>query len=151
MPKFQSRRVVRHSPDQMFRLVADVERYPEFVPLCDRLQVRGRKDLGDGREILIANMTVAYKLVRETFTSKVTLDPAQSLIVAEYLDGPFQHLENRWTFIDKDGDCIVDFYIDYEFRSRALGVLMGAMFDKAFRKFSDAFEQRAGLIYADKS
>ncbi|WP_350334027.1 type II toxin-antitoxin system RatA family toxin [Coralliovum pocilloporae] len=147
MPKFQSRKLVRHTPDEMFRLVADVERYPEFVPLCDRLQVRGRKVQDDGREILIANMTVAYKLVRETFTSKVTLDPAQKLIVAEYLDGPFEHLENRWTFLETEGGCHVDFYIDYEFRSKALGILMGAMFDKAFRKFSDAFEQRAGLVY----
>jgi coenzyme Q-binding protein COQ10 len=131
----------------MFDLVADVENYPRFVPLCESLVVRLRRPLEEGREVLVADMTVAYAVFRETFTSKVTLDKAADTILVEYLDGPFKHLENRWTF-KPDGDgCVVGFWINYEFKSRALGALMGAMFDKAFRKFAEAFEQRADVVY----
>lgn len=132
----------------MFNLVADVEKYPEFVPLCQSLHVRGRRELEGGRVILVADMTVAYKMFKETFTSRVELRNEECSILVEYLDGPFKHMENRWTFSQADnGGCTVGFYIDYEFKSRTLGSLMGAMFDKAFRKFSNAFEQRADVIY----
>lgn len=132
----------------MFRLVADVERYPEFVPLCQDLHVRGRKELDDGRTVLVADMTVAYKLFKETFTSRVELNPDERTILVEYLDGPFKHLENKWTFEDTgEKTCKVGFYISYEFRSRTLGSLMGVMFEKAFRRFSSAFENRADEVY----
>jgi len=132
----------------MFDLVADVEQYPKFVPLCQALHVRGRKDLGEGREILVADMTVAYKMFKETFTSRVDLQPEENTILVEYLDGPFKHMENRWTFEDSGEDlCTIGFYINYEFKSRTLGSLMGAMFDRAFRKFSSAFEARANQVY----
>ena len=132
----------------MFRLVADVEQYPEFVPLCQDLQVRGRKELEDGRSVLVADMTVAYKLFKETFTSRVELNPEARTILVEYLDGPFKHLENRWTFEETgEASCNVGFFISYEFRSKTLGALMGAMFERAFRKFSSAFEQRANEVY----
>ncbi|WP_249689772.1 type II toxin-antitoxin system RatA family toxin [Stappia sp. WLB 29] len=148
MPSFQTVHKVAHSSDDMFALVADVEKYPEFVPLCEKLQVRGRKDLGGGREVLVADMTVAYKLFRETFTSRVTLEPANRRILVEYLDGPFRHLENVWTFKPLGEDaCEVGFDISYEFKSRTLSALMSAMFDRAFRKFSDAFEARADVVY----
>jgi len=148
MPSFQTTHKVGHSAEDMFALVADVEKYPEFVPLCEALHVRGRRDLDEGRSLLIADMTVAYKLFRETFTSRVTLDPAQNQILVEYLDGPFRHLENRWTFTPIDeGASEVGFFISYEFKSRALSTLMSAMFDRAFRKFSDAFEARADRVY----
>ncbi|WP_316862538.1 type II toxin-antitoxin system RatA family toxin [uncultured Cohaesibacter sp.] len=149
MPKFQTRHKARHSVSQMYGLVADIERYPEFVPLCEALTIRGRQDRQDG-SIMVADMVVAYKVVRESFTSKVTLSPKRNEILAEYLDGPFKHLENRWTFEAVDGEpdaCHVSFFIDYEFKNRVLAGLMGSMFDKAFRKFSTAFEQRADLIY----
>ncbi|SNY93657.1 coenzyme Q-binding protein COQ10 [Cohaesibacter sp. ES.047] len=149
MPKFQTRHKVNHSAQQMYALVADIERYPEFVPLCQHLSVRGRHTAPNG-EILVADMTVAYKMIRESFTSKVTLTPQNNQIVAEYLDGPFKHLENRWTFEPIEGETdksIIVFYIDYEFKSRILAGLMGAMFDKAFAKFTTAFERRADLIY----
>lgn len=148
MPSFQTTRRVRHSASEMFDLVADVENYPKFVPLCESLVVRVRRPLDDGREVMVADMTVAYTLVRETFTSKVTLDRPKNEILVEYLDGPFRHLENRWTFrpVD-DGHSDVGFWISYEFKSRTLGALMGAMFDKAFRKFSEAFEARADQVY----
>jgi len=148
MPSFSSSHKVNHTADDMFRLVADVERYPEFVPLCQGLHVRGRKELDDGRTVLVADMTVAYKLFKETFTSRVELKPAERKIQVEYLDGPFKHLENTWTFEQaKEGGSTVGFYISYEFRSRTLGSLMGVMFDKAFRKFSSAFEERADQVY----
>lgn len=148
MPQFETRHVVQHSPGRMFDLVADVERYPEFVPLCEALHVRGRRDNDDGTSILVADMTVAYKLFRETFTSRVTLVPHKGEILVEYLDGPFRHLENRWTFRPRGEDaCEVGFYINYEFKSRTLSTLMSAMFDRAFRKFSTAFEERADHVY----
>ncbi len=147
MPSFSSQRRVRHSPEQMFDLVADVERYPEFLPLCEALKVRRRSAAEDGTEVLLADMSVGYKAIRESFTSRVTLDRAGRRILVEYVEGPFRHLENRWTF-EPDGEgCRVGFAIDYEFRSRTLGLLMGAMFDKAFRRFAEAFEQRADRIY----
>jgi coenzyme Q-binding protein COQ10 len=147
MPSFQSNRPVRHAPDKMFDLVADVEAYPRFVPLCENLTVRLRRPIEGGREVMVADMTVAYALFRETFTSKVTLDRGNSTILVEYLDGPFRHLENRWTFKPDGEGCIIGFWITYEFKSRALGALMGAMFDKAFRRFSEAFEARADAVY----
>jgi len=148
MPSFSSNHKVTHKADDMFRLVADVEKYPQFVPLCRDLHVRGRKELDNGNTVLIADMTVAYKLFKETFTSRVELRPDERTILVEYLDGPFKHLENKWTFEElEEGGSTVGFYISYEFRSRTLGSLMGVMFDKAFRKFSSAFEERADQVY----
>ena len=149
MPSFRNERRVRHRSDQMFDLVADVERYPEFVPLCTGLRVRSRRPDPHGRETVLAEMSVGYKMIRERFTSRVLLDKPRLRVVVEYIDGPFSHLENIWTFRDEaePGRSLVTFFIDYEFRSRTLGILMGSMFDAAFRKFADAFEQRADKLY----
>ncbi len=148
MPSFHTVKRVPHSPVQMFDLVADVEKYPQFVPLCESLRVRRRSQSGEGVEILVADMSVGYKSIRETFTTRVTLDRARLRIDVEYIDGPFRFLENRWKFL-KHGEngCDVDFHIAYEFRNFALGMLMGAMFDRAFRKFTTAFETRAREVY----
>jgi coenzyme Q-binding protein COQ10 len=147
MPSFRTTRRVRHRPEQMFDLVADVEKYPLFLPLCEGLRVRSRVQGEGGRETLIADMTVGYKAIRETFTSKVTLDRTALKIAVAYLDGPFKALDNLWSFKPDGEGCLVEFFISYEFRSRTLGMLMGAMFDRAFRKFSEAFERRAGVVY----
>ena len=148
MPQFSNKRRVRHSADRMFDLVADVERYPQFVPLCQSLKVRQRTANADGTEVVIADMTVAFQLVQESFTSRVTLDRANRKIMVEYLKGPFSKLENRWTFEPKSDDaCDVGFFIAYEFKNRMLAVLMGAMFDAAFQRFAAAFEKRADAIY----
>jgi len=148
MPRFSSKRRVRHAAQQMFDLVADVERYPEFVPLCQSLRVRQRTTKDDGTEVIVADMTVSFKLVRESFTSKVTLDRSNLKILVEYLRGPFSNLENRWTFESKsDTECDVGFFLSYEFKSRVLAMLMGSMFDTAFGRFSAAFEKRADVIY----
>ena len=147
MPEFRTTRRVAHSPEKMFDLVADVERYPEFVPFCERLTVRRRQREG-GREIAVADMTIGYKLVRETFTSKVTFDRQALEIQADYLDGPFRSMENRWTFRPlPDGGSEIRFLIAYEFRSRTLAILMGALFDRAFRMFVHAFEMRADKLF----
>ena len=136
----------------MFDLVADVEKYPQFVPLCSALKLRSRTPKSDGVTVVISEMTVAYKLIHQTFTSRVTLDHANLKIMVEYLDGPFSRLQNRWTFHATGEDsCAIEFYIDYEFKSRTLAMLMGAMFDTAFRKFAVAFEKRADEIYGRKS
>ncbi|GAA3856480.1 type II toxin-antitoxin system RatA family toxin [[Pseudomonas] carboxydohydrogena] len=148
MPQFSNKRRVRHSASQMFDLVADVERYPQFVPLCQSLKVRQRTQNPDGTETIVADMGVSFQLVRENFTSRVTLDRANLKIMVEYLKGPFSRLQNRWTFEPKSEDaCDVNFFIAYEFRSRMLAVLMGAMFDAAFQKFASAFEKRADAVY----
>ncbi|KSV95245.1 type II toxin-antitoxin system RatA family toxin [Sinorhizobium sp. GL28] len=147
MPHFETNHVVKHTADQMFDLVADVEHYPAFLPLCEALTVRTRKER-DGKVLLLADMTVGYKAIRETFTTQVLLNRAERAIEVKYIDGPFKYLDNRWRFEPAgEGQSIVHFYIDYEFKSRILGALMGSMFDRAFRMFSDAFEKRADSIY----
>ena len=148
MPQFSTTRRVQHSASDMFDLVADVERYPEFVPLCKSLVVRKRTQESEGREVIVADMTIAYKLIRETFTSRVTLNRQKLEILVEYLEGPFQRMNNHWSFHPLDGKaCEVEFFIAYEFRSRMFTALMGAVFDAAFRRFAAAFERRADEVY----
>jgi coenzyme Q-binding protein COQ10 len=147
MPKFETTRHVRHSPEEMFALVADVERYPEFVPMCERLAVRSRRERA-GVTLIVADMTVGYKALSETFTSQVVLRPDLHRIETRNVEGPFRHLENRWVFEQAaDGGTDVRFAIEYEFKSRMLGAVMGSMFDRAFRMFAEAFEARADKIY----
>ena len=149
MPHFETRRHVKHSSERMYNLVADVERYPEFLPLCEGLTIRSKKER-DGKTLMIADMTVGYKAFRETFTTQVLLKPEEHAIDVKYLDGPFKYLDNRWRFEPtEDGGCSVYFFIDYEFKSRILGAVMGSMFDRAFRMFAEAFEARADKIYTD--
>jgi coenzyme Q-binding protein COQ10 len=148
MPRFSTKRRVRHSASAMFDLVADVERYPDFVPLCEALRVRERTADDGGRQVIIADMTVAYKFIRESFTSRVTLDRGKLTILVEYLEGPFRRMNNHWSFHPLDSEtCEVEFFLAYEFRSRTLGLLMGSVFDAAFRRFAVAFERRADEVY----
>ena len=149
MPQFSTKHRARHAAADMFDLVADVERYPEFVPFCRALKVRTRIPQQEGVEVVVANMTIAYKFVHETFTSRVTLDRPNLQILVEYLEGPFSRLENRWTFhATGERTCEVEFFISYEFKSRTFGLLMGSMFDLVFRRMAAAFERRADVIYA---
>jgi coenzyme Q-binding protein COQ10 len=149
MPSFRTTRRVPFTPRQMFDLVADVARYPEFLPLCEALVVRsrGREEEAD---ILTADMTVGYKAIRETFTSRVRLDADRSEVAAAGVPGamgPFSRLENRWQFRAAPGGCDVDFSIAYELRSAMLQMLVGALFDRAFRRYTEAFEERARVVY----
>src|ERR1700756_5290406 len=111
MPQFSTKRRVRHSASEMFDLVADVERYPQFVPLCQSLRVRKRESLADGKEVIVADMTVAYKFIHETFTSRVTLEREKLEILVEYLQGPFQKMHNRWSFRPAgERSCDIEFF-----------------------------------------
>ena len=146
MPAFDTTRRVQHSATQMFDLVSDVEAYPLFLPLCKSLRVLRRTVEGD-TEVFVAEMQVGYKAIRETFKTRVACDRAREHILVEYIDGPFRYLKNSWAFRDAEQGSNVDFHIEYEFKSRMLGLVMGGMFDQAFRRFADAFERRADEVY----
>jgi len=149
MHVYEIKHPVAHSADDMFKLVADVESYPKFLPLCEALKLK-RRENRDGKEVLMTTMVVGYKLIRESFTTEVILDSDARTIVVHYLDGPFSYLENRWTFRPLTSkSCEIDFYIAYSFRSRLLERLMGGLFDKAVRKYTTAFEERADAIYGE--
>jgi coenzyme Q-binding protein COQ10 len=148
MPRFSTTRRVRHSASDMFDLVADIEHYPEFVPLCRSIRLSQRRTIGEGVETLRSEMTVAYKMISETFVTRVTLDKPRLQIHVQYLEGPFRLLENRWSFRPLGENASeVEFFISYEFKSRMLELVMGSVFDTAFRKFADAFEQRADAVF----
>lgn len=149
MPRFETTRRVAFTPSQMFDLVADVERYPEFLPLCEGLRVLSRDDRGP-LPVIVAAMDVGYKAIRETFTSRVTLDRPAMKVSADLIDGPFQKLANRWTFTEVSGGCDVVFLIDYEFKSMMLQLLVGSVFEQAFGRFTEAFEARAAVVYGRK-
>ena len=148
MPQFEMTRRVQHRAENMYALVADVEKYPQFLPMCEALTIRSRKEK-DGKTLLLADMTVGYKLIKETFTTQVLLKPDDVVIDVKYVDGPFRYLDNKWAFHSRDEGraCDVEFFVDYVFKSRALGLIMGSMFEIAFRKFTEAFEKRADEIY----
>jgi coenzyme Q-binding protein COQ10 len=151
VPQFSTKRRVRHTASDMFDLVADVEKYPQFVPLCSAIKIKSHAAKGDGVTVMVSDMKVANKLIRQTYASRVTLDRPGLKIVVEYLDGPFSRMQNRWTFHPAGENlCDVEFFIDYEFKSRTLAMLMGAMFDTAFRRFAAAFEKRADEIFGRK-
>ena len=151
MPSFRSGRVVRHSPQQMFDLVADCDKYPEFLPLCVGMKTRPRGQDSAGNDIVLAEMEVGYKAIRERFATRNTLDRTALKIIVEYVEGPFSRLRNVWNFVPDGGGCKVEFYIEYEFRSRLLAILMGSMFDAVFRTFASAFEARADKIYGERA
>lgn len=153
MPSFQTSRFVAHNAIEMFDLVADVERYPDFLPYCEGLVVRARRTQEDGKEVVIADMTVGYKFVRETFTSRILMNRDLRQIDVAATEGPFRSLTNTWRFIDQDVNSArqagseVNFEIAWEFKSKLLGNLVGSLFDRAFRKYADAFEARAKDVY----
>jgi coenzyme Q-binding protein COQ10 len=150
MHVYETKHPVAHSADDMFALIANVDDYPKFLPLCEDLKIT-RRERQDGNEVVIATMVIGYKLIRESFTTKVNIDSSSRTILVEYLDGPFAFLENRWRFHPLDaGTCEVEFYIAYSFRSHMLELLMGGLFAKAVRKYTAAFEGRADAIYGRK-
>ncbi len=146
----RTRTEVPFSAAQMFALVADIERYPDFLPWCAALRITGKRMEGE-REIILADMIVAYRVFRERFTSRVNLDPAKNAIEAEYVDGPFRTLTTNWRFADLDhGGSLIDFFIEFEFRSILLQATAGAVFEKAFSKMSEAFVERAKAVYGER-
>lgn len=141
MPTHAERRLLPYNPRQLFDLVADIERYPEFLPWCVGVRVLRR----DGA-IVNAELMVGFKMIREKFTSEVRLQP-HSQINVRYLDGPFRHLVNQWIFEPHPHGCTIDFHIDFEFRSRLMRTLMEPLFHEAVRRMVHAFDIRAGSLY----
>jgi coenzyme Q-binding protein COQ10 len=147
VPHFTTTRDLGHSAAEMFALVADVEAYPEFVPLCSAMEVESREPDGSV-ETIVARMTVSYSLFHETFVSRVVLDKEALAITVDGMDGPFSYLKSVWRFEATGGNgSRIVFTIDYEFRSRALGLVLGAVFDRGFKRFAAAFERRANWLY----
>jgi coenzyme Q-binding protein COQ10 len=150
MSVFQAKRRIHHSADAMFDLVADVERYSQFVPLCVRHAIRSRERRGE-TEILMTDMTVACGIWRESFISRVTLDRPNGCILVDSTDGPLRRLQTRWTFQSlSGGSCDVGFHLSYELASRTLALLVGPVFDAAFGRFVQAFERRADSVYGNR-
>lgn len=148
MPKLDKKHIVNHSAEDMYQLVCDVENYPKFVPLCQSLTVKSTKER-NGKMLMMADMTMAYKMLSETFTTQVLMNHEALQIDVKYIEGPFKHLDNQWKFKDIDGGkCEVSFLLEYELRSKMLAMAAGAVFDIAFGKFVDAFEKRADEVYA---
>jgi coenzyme Q-binding protein COQ10 len=142
VPIHAEQRVVAHTPEQLYGLVADVERYPEFLPWCLAARIRKREDAR-----LVADLVIGFRMIRERFTSHVALDEANRRIDVVYAEGPFKHLENHWRFEEHEDGCLIDFYVDFEFRSKLMQTLMEALFHEAVRRMVGAFEARARELY----
>jgi len=143
MPTHAEQRHLPYTADQLFHLVADVESYPRFLPWCRAARITKRQG-----NSFWADLIISFRVYRERFGSKVTLHPEERLIDVDYTDGPFRYLNNHWKFVDaEDGGCIVDFYVDFEFRNRMLQNLIGLLFNEAVRRMVAAFESRAAELY----
>lgn len=142
MPTHAERRVLPYTPQQLYDLVADVERYPEFLPWAVACRIRKKQD-----NVIWADLVIGFKLIRERFTSKVTLHPEKLAIHVEYVEGPFHHLNNHWVFEPHPDGCTVDFYVDFEFRNKVLQTIIGALFNEAVKRMVAAFETRAKQLY----
>jgi len=146
MPSHSEKRPLPYSAAQMYDLVADIGKYPEFLPWCSGARLRGERQVA-GSRVLEADLIISFKLFRERFTSRVTLHPETGKIEVEYLDGPFKYLVNHWHFIPTESGCIVDFHVDFEFRSKVLQAVIGVVFGEAMRRIVGAFEARAKALY----
>lgn len=144
MPTHAEVRVLPYKPEQLFELVADVESYPEFLPWCVAARIKKREG-----ETIVADLVVGFKMLRERFTSKVTLDRPQRRIDVVYQEGPFKYLNNHWIFEPRGSGTALDFYVDFEFRSRLLQTLMQPLFQEAVKRMVGAFEARAKKLYTN--
>ncbi|MEX0923830.1 MAG: type II toxin-antitoxin system RatA family toxin [Rhodovibrionaceae bacterium] len=142
MPTHAEERIVPFQPQQMYDLVADVDSYPDFLPWCVGARVRER-----GERLIVADLMIGYKMIRERFTSRVTLQPEDRRIDVRYIEGPFKYLENHWIFKQHPEGCLIDFYVDFEFKSRFLQRVVQPFFNEAVKRMVRAFETRAGQLY----
>lgn len=143
MPTHAEKRTLPYTPEQLFALVADVEKYPQFLPWCLSCRILRR----DGNT-MFADLVIGYGLVREKFTSKVVMDEPGTIRV-EYMHGPLKYLSNKWDFIrNPDGTCTIDFYVDFEFKNAVFQKLMGVFFNELVRRMVGAFEERAKALYS---
>jgi coenzyme Q-binding protein COQ10 len=140
-------KILPFKPDEIFELVGDVAKYPEFLPWCTGARVRDKQKTSTG-ETMIADLMIGFKMVREKFTSRVTLDRPDLRIDVEYIQGPFKHLKNHWNFsATASGQCRIDFHLEFEFSSVLLQKLIGVLFHEAVRRMVAAFEARAHQLY----
>lgn len=147
MPTHAEKRHMPYTADQMYKLVADIGSYPQFLPWCSAARERSRTPDGP-REVIEADLVISFKVFRERFGSRVTLHPDESRIDVEYLDGPFKFLINHWKFTPAaDGGCDVDFFVDFEFKSAILQKIIGVVFTQAMQRIVAAFESRAKTLY----
>ncbi len=142
MPTHSETRLLPYTPEQVYALVADVERYPEFLPWCLACRISKR----ESPTSFTADLVVGFKMVREQFTSRVTLKPIEEITVT-YLSGPFEHLTNEWKFAPAEGGTSVHFYLSFEFKSKLLQALIGLLFEEAVHRMVSAFEARAAKLY----
>ncbi|HAK63798.1 MAG: type II toxin-antitoxin system RatA family toxin [Pseudomonadota bacterium] len=148
MPRHEQKRLLPFTCDQMFDLVADIPRYPEFLPWCAGARITRRERLGNGQEVVLADLIIGYKAFRGTYTSRVVLDRAAGQIRVDHERGPFRHLHNQWIFLPQaDGSCEVDFVIDFEFSNPVIRRLMDLVFTEAVSRMVQAFEARALALY----
>ena len=150
MPTHSETRIMPYTAQQMYDLIADVGSYPQFLPWCAASRIRKRTPKGD-TEIIEAELVISFKVFREGFGSRVTLSPKVRKIDVEYLDGPFKYLNNHWVFTDCDGGCAVDFFVDFEFKSKILQSIIGVVFVEAMQRIVGAFEARADSLYNSES
>ena len=148
MPTHSETRKLPYTAEQMYALVADVAKYPEFLPWCSAARIRSRKDKGD-HEVMEADLVISFKVFRERFGSRVTLWPEKRRIDTEYLDGPFKYLRSYWIFHDAEGGCEVEFFVDFEFRNAILQKIIGVVFTEAMHRIVRAFESRAAALYGE--
>ena len=146
MPRHAETRVLPHTARQMYDLVADVARYPEFLPWTAAARIRSVTPEGD-HAVMLADLVVSFKVFRERFGSRVTLWSDQMRIDTEYIDGPFHHLLSCWQFRDVPGGCEVAFEVDFEFRNKLLQGAAGLFFNEAMHQIVRAFERRAKVLY----
>ena len=146
MPTHSDQKFLPYTPEQMYALVADVATYPEFLPWCAAARIRSRKAIENG-EVMEADLVISFKVFRERFGSKVTLQPDDHKIDVEYLDGPFKYLVNNWHFTPAEGGCTARFFVDFEFKSKVLQTLIGVVFFEAMQRIMRAFEDRAAALY----
>lgn len=144
MLKHAERRVLPFTPEQMFDLVAAVDKYPEFLPWCIGARIKKRQP-----ELLVADLLIGFKVFRERFTSRVSLNREDQEITVDYLDGPMKHLINEWKFLPHEQGCEVDFFVEFEFRSIVLQKAIGALFTEAVKRMVAAFEARAYDLYGN--
>ncbi len=142
MPTHAEQRILPYTPEQLFDLVAAVDKYPEFLPWCVGSRINSR----DGN-VILADLVIGFKMFREKFTSRVTLDNENMRIDVEYMDGPFRYLNNHWIFEDHPKGCNIDFFVDFEFRSMLLQKTIGMLFNEAVHRMIAAFEGRAHDLY----
>ena len=151
MPTHGEKRVLPYSAEQMYDLVADVSRYPEFLPWNSAARVRRVTPQPDGRQLMDADLVISFKVFRERFASRVMLDEATRRIDTEYLDGPFKYLKSHWIFHPHDCGCEVEFFVDFEFKSAILQGVIGLVFNEAMHRIVAAFEKRADQLYGPKT